>query len=186
MSTSNAAYIGFTRALAKMFSDAGIEYQQDKSTETGIVENAKWVDFQFRLGDGQLHKLYVPKNKGAISKLHTTIYFDSRIEGVLELPSTEKRPEYRNGLIQSHLSGADPQRVAALVIAAIRRGAPVPQKRIAQSRTPQQQPARGGMPQSQPQDAGAGVSEVRNENWSLTENDIAQADAEVMQTIEQH
>jgi hypothetical protein len=179
MTSSNAAYVGFTRALAKMFDDADIKYQRDPHTETGIIENAKWVDFQFRLDDGTMHKLYVPKNKGLIGRIHTTIAFDTRVEGVLELPSTTRRPEYRNGLIRSHLSGADPERVANLIITALRRGAPVPQKRPAVPRTQHVASAettRG--PQSSPEGAPG--------NWTLTKDGIAEVDTEISEAIEQH
>lgn len=169
MAKNNAAYISFTAALAHMFDEAGIEYRRDESTDTGIVENAKWVDFQFQLKDGTMHKLYVPKNKGQVGKCHTTISFSPEIEGVLELPSTERRPEYRNGAIRSHLAGGDPQRVARLIIAAIKRGAPVPQKRTPQPRVQQQaRPAAS----SAPSEGG--------ESYTVTADDVAAIDAEEM------
>lgn len=173
---NNAAYIGFTKALAQMFTAAGIEFKKDPTTETGIVENAKWVDFQFVLKDGAIHKLYVPKNKGQVGKCHTTVEFPTTIDGVLELPRTAKRPEYKNGAIRSHLSGNDPERIGKLMIAALRTGAPVPQKRPAQPR--QQQPvvqAQSEQDQEETPETG------ERESWAITEADVGQVDAELFQ-----
>lgn len=175
---NNSAYIGFTRALAQLFDNAGIEYRTDRSTETGIVENAKWVDFQFVMRDGSSHKLYVPKNKGTVGKLHTTIEFSTQIEGVLELPSTERRPQYRNGLIRSHLSSADPERVAKLIIAALRGGAPVPMKRVAAPRQQPQRVANGPMPRNDEQPTAPSRD---SESWTVSEEDIAEVGAELQQ-----
>jgi hypothetical protein len=121
----------FVRYLASALDKAGIAYDKDDKTQSGIVENSGYVNFQIRMRDGQVHKVYVPKNKGTIGRVETTIFFDpSNVKGVKPLPSTAKKPNYKNGFIRSHLE-PDKERVARLVIEAVKKGAPVPVKRVA-------------------------------------------------------
>jgi len=138
---SMSAYLSFTRALRQLFDQAGIKYETDPTSPTGVSEVKKWVEFRFAPEDGgPPHKLYVPKNVGAVGACHTTVLFSTDIEGVLELPTKRDGTPYRNGAIRSHLSGDDPERLARLMIGALRRGAPAPTRRLPQPRTAQQTP----------------------------------------------
>lgn len=124
MGETKTAYIAFTDQLRRQFDAAGVQYQKAE-TPTGVLENKGWVDFTFPSG----HKVYVPKGKTRLGPVETTFSFDPRLEGVVPLPEN-----YKNGLIRSRLSSLDPERVARLVIAALRSGAPSPQKRAPQRR----------------------------------------------------
>lgn len=126
----SAAYLTFAAALARKFTAAGISFEKDPKTETGIAENEKWVNFSF---GGSGHKLYVPKNKRELGNLQCTIEFPLDLPGVVPLPPNRKGEPYRNGAIRSHLS-PDVERVAVMVIDALTSGAPVPQKRAPASR----------------------------------------------------
>lgn len=129
-------WAAFAKAVQERIEDEGVELLTDQSTESGLPENKNWVRLEHQQSG---NKLYIPKGKGTIRHLETTIELSPDPKrGVLELPKPKSGKPYENGAIRSHLT-ADPVLAASLFVEAIAAGAVKPAKRT--PRTQQAQAA---------------------------------------------